>query len=75
MNGRNAAFVAGSIACICALVVGLSPAYGDTAGEILKATPNQVEIGTVPEGEKIVSTAIVQNIGSAPVEVTNVRTS
>jgi hypothetical protein len=75
MNGRKIAVIAGCLVLICALVDGLYPVYGETDGSILKATPNHVEIGTVPEGEKIIATAIVQNIGNAPVEVTNVRTS
>jgi hypothetical protein len=75
MNSRKAAFVAGSLVWICTLVMGLSLAHGETTGEILKATPNHVEIGTVAEGEKVVATAVVQNIGDTPVEITNVRTS
>jgi hypothetical protein len=75
MNGRKATFLAGSFVWICALVMGLTFAHGETTGEILKATPNQVELGTVAEGEKAVATAVVENIGDTPVEITNVRTS
>jgi hypothetical protein len=75
MDGRKTTLVAGSLVWICTLVMGLSLAQGDTTGEILKATPNQVEIGTVAEGEKVVATAVIQNTGDTPVEITNVRTS
>jgi hypothetical protein len=57
------------------LVIGLSLAYGDSAGEILKATPEQFDAGTVAEGKTIEVTTSIQNIGSTMVEITNVMTS
>jgi hypothetical protein len=60
---------------ICALVVGLSFAYGNASGAVLTATPDHYEFGTVAEGENAVVTAVIQNTGTTQVEITNVRTS
>jgi hypothetical protein len=60
---------------MCLFMIGLSLAYGDEGGELLKATPDHYEFGTIDEGQAAVVTAVIQNIGSAPVEITNVRTS
>jgi hypothetical protein len=60
---------------ICALVVGLSFAYGDAGEAVLKATPDQYDFGTIAEEQNAVFTTIIQNVGSAPLEITNVRTS
>jgi hypothetical protein len=46
-----------------------------SAGEVLKATPSHVEFGTINEGENAVANVEIENIGDAPVEITNVRTS
>jgi hypothetical protein len=59
----------------CALIVGLFFAYSNASGESLKATPEQFDFGAVAEGEAAVVTTIIQNVGSTPVEITNVRTS
>ena len=75
MKCGKATLVAGSIFWMCALVFGISLAHADSTGEILKATPDQVDLGKVPEGEKVVVTATLKNTGSTPVEITNVRTS
>jgi hypothetical protein len=60
---------------ISAFLVGLTFAYSTASGESLKATPDHFEFGTMAEGENAVVTTIIQNIGNAPVEITNVRTS
>jgi hypothetical protein len=57
---------------ICALVVGLSFAYGESS---LKATPDQHDFGTIAEEDNAVFTTTIQNVGNTPVEITNVRTS
>jgi hypothetical protein len=75
MKRGKAALAAGCMAWICMLIIGLSLAYGNQAGEILKATPEQFDFGTVPEGTPAATTTTIQNIGNTPVEITNVRTS
>jgi hypothetical protein len=57
------------------LIVGLSLAYDNSTGEILVSTPEQFDAGTVAEGKTIEVTTSIQNVGKAPVEITNVRTS
>jgi hypothetical protein len=65
----------GSILCIGMLLVGLSLANDDSTGEILISTPEQFDAGTVAEGKTIEVTTSIQNVGTSPVEITNVRTS
>jgi len=50
-------------------------AQGISVGEVLKATPDLVNFGTINEGENAVATVEVENTGNVPVEITNVRTS
>jgi hypothetical protein len=57
------------------LFVGLSLAYDNSTGESLVSTPEQFDAGTVAEGKTIEVTTSIQNVGKAPVEITNVRTS
>ena len=59
----------------CAALMGLSFAQGAQTGETLKATPTLVDFGTIDEGQAAVATAKIENVGSAPVEITGVRTS
>jgi len=75
MKCGKAIVAAGNVVWIGTLIIGLFLAYGNAAGEILKATPEQFDAGTVKEGETIVATASIQNMGSTPVEITNVKTS
>jgi hypothetical protein len=56
-------------------LVSLFLSQGVSAEEVLKATPNHVEFGTIHEGENAVATVEIENIGDAQVEITNVRTS
>ncbi len=58
-----------------ALMIGPSFAFEDSAGVPLKATPERFDAGKVAEGKTVEATASIQNTGSAPVEITNVRTS
>ncbi len=82
-NGKGMSFMkcgkalvaAGGILWIAALTTGLSLASDDSAGEYLKATPDQFDAGTVAEGKKVEVTSIIQNVGKTQVEITNVRTS
>ena len=66
---------AGSILWIATVMIGLSLASDDSAGEVLKATPDQFDAGTVAEGKKVEVTSTIQNVGKTQVEITNVRTS
>ncbi len=59
----------------CTLVFGFALAYGGSTGEVLIATPDQHDFGTIPEGDPAVTKAIIENVSDAPVEITNVRTS
>ena len=63
------------IACACILVFGSALACGGSPGEVLKASPEQHDFGTIPEGDPAVTTAIIENISGSPIEITNVRTS
>ena len=60
---------------VAALLTGVSSASDDSAGELLIAIPAQFDAGTVLEGKIVEATAIIQNVGNAQVEITNVRTS
>jgi hypothetical protein len=75
MKCEKTTMAARSAVWVCALIVGLSFAYSNANAESLKATPEQFDFGTVAEGEAAVVTTIIQNVGSTPVEITNVRTS
>lgn len=75
MKAGKAMLASGSILWIATLMIGLSLASDDSAGEVLKATPDQFDAGTVAEGKKVEVTSIIQNVGKAQVEITNVRTS
>lgn len=63
------------MAWACILVFGCALAYADSTGEILKASPEQHDFGTIPEGDPAVTKAIIENISGSPIEITNVRTS
>lgn len=63
------------MAWACILLFGCALAYADSTGEILKASPEQHDFGTIPEGDPAVAKAIIENISGSPVEITNVRTS
>jgi len=75
MKCRKAMLAAGSILWIATVMIGLSLASDDSAGEVLKATPDQFDAGTVAEGKKVEVTSTIQNVGKTQVEITNVRTS
>ncbi len=75
MKCGKAIIAAGGILCVATLMIGLSLASDDSAGDVLKATPEQFDAGTVPEGKKVEVTATIQNLGNTQVEITNVRTS
>ena len=65
---RGALWV-GAVIAVLLLVQGVS------AGAVLKATPEHYEFGTIDEGTPAAVTVEIENTGSAPVEITNVRTS
>lgn len=75
MKCRITIVAAGCVLWVAALMIGLSFASDESAGEFLKATPEQFDAGTVPEGKKVEVTSTLQNVGKTPVEITNVRTS
>ena len=49
----------------------ISPAHGAT----LTATPDHADFGTIDEGINASVTVVIENTGSALVEITNVQTS
>jgi len=57
------------------VIVTLFLSQGISMGGVLKATPDQVNFGTIDEGENAVATIEIENTGTAPIEITNVRTS
>jgi hypothetical protein len=57
------------------LAGGLSLAYGQEAGKILKLTPEQFDFGVVEEGRAATAAAVVHNTGNTKIEITNVRTN
>ena len=67
--------VAACILGLATLMIGLSPASDNSTAELLKATPGQFDAGTVAEGKDVEVTTTIQNVGTARVEITNVRTS
>jgi len=75
MKSGKARAAAGGILWIAVFLIGVSFASDDSAGELLIAIPAQFDAGTVLEGEVIEATTTIQNVGNAPVEITNVRTS
>ena len=48
---------------------------GFSQNEFLKAVPDMVDFGTIEEGDPAAITVTVQNTGTAPVEITGVRTN
>jgi len=75
MKHKKAIIVAHGFLLICAFAAGLSLAYGDAGESVLKATPERYDFGTINEGAPAVITTVIQNIGSKPVEITNVTTN
>ena len=75
MKGEKAVLAKGIILWASLLIIGLSFAYGNATEVVLKATPEQFDTGTVPEGKTIEVTASIQNVGNSPVEITSVKTS
>jgi hypothetical protein len=75
MKSGKALVAAGSVLWIAMLMAGLSLASENSTGKFLKATPGQIDAGTVAEGKKIEVTTIIENVGKTKVEITNVRTS
>lgn len=64
-----------SFACVFMFIAGLSFVHGISQIEALKVTPDQFDFGTIEEGPAAVVTAIIENVGNIPVEITNVRTN
>jgi hypothetical protein len=75
MKCRNTSRTAIHLIWICLFIIGLSSVRGNENGEILKATPDHFDFGTIDEGQPAAVTAVIQNVGSTPVEITNVKTS
>jgi hypothetical protein len=75
MKCRNTSRTTIPLIAICLLIVGLSMAYGSEGPAIIRATPDFHDFGTINEGQPAAITVIIQNVGSAPVEITNVKTS
>jgi hypothetical protein len=75
MKDRNISKTAIHLVWMCLFIIGLSSVRGNESGEILKATPDHFDFGTIDEGQPAAVTAVIQNVGNAPVEITNVKTS
>jgi hypothetical protein len=58
-----------------AVIAVLLVVHGVSMGAVLKATPDHYEFGTLDEGTPAAVTVEIENTGSVPVEITNVRTS
>jgi hypothetical protein len=75
MKLRNASRAVIQLAFLCLFIFGPSLVHGMESGEILKATPDHYDFGTIDEGQPAAVTTVVQNVGSSPIEITNVKTS
>ncbi len=75
MKGGKAMSALGRVLWVGLIFAGLSCAYGTAAEGFLKATPEQLDTGTVPEGKTIEVVVSVQNVSKSPIEITSVRTS
>ena len=75
MNFRNTSRTVIHLAWTCLFIFGLPLVYGNEGEAILKATPDHYDFGTIDEGQPAIVTAVIQNVGSVPVEITNVKTS
>jgi hypothetical protein len=69
-----------SISAICTLNAiilfgGLCFVYAEEALKTLRITPEQFDFGTIEEGKAAIATAVVHNIGTTRIEITNVRTN
>jgi hypothetical protein len=62
-------------ALICAFIAEFSYVCAISPGEVLKATPGELDLGTIEEGKPAVATASIENTGTVPVEITNVSTN
>jgi hypothetical protein len=60
---------------IGAVMAVLLLAQGISMGQVLKATPDHFDFGALDEGSPAAVTVEIENTGSEPVEITNVRTS
>jgi hypothetical protein len=63
------------LVCFFIFIGSCWPANGQEAGQILKATPVQLDLGTINEGTPAKATATVINTGIVRVEIKNVRTN
>jgi hypothetical protein len=75
MKAGKAALARGSVLLAGMFLMGLSFVCGSSAEELLKATPDQLNVGNVPEGKTVEVTSSIQNMGSTPIEITGVKTS
>ncbi len=75
MNCHNTSKAGILLIAICLVLVGLSLAYGSEGPQIIQATPDFHDFGTIDEGQPAAITVVIQNIGRMPVEITNVKTS
>lgn len=72
---RYGKLITASGSAIAAGIVALILAQGVALGEGLKATPDHFDFGTLKEGDPAKITVEIENTGTEPVEITNVRTS
>jgi hypothetical protein len=73
MKYRGIKAAAGTLLGFCALVAAFFAMSAGATGEVLRATPDHIDFGTIDEGTPVDATSIIQNNGDVPVEITNVR--
>ena len=73
MRYRRANAAASALLGFCILFAAFFVLNAGATGEVLTATPDHMDFGTVDEGKPVDATCIIQNNGDAPVEITNVR--
>ena len=64
-----------TVVIITLMVLLYVPLNGFSENEWLKAVPDIVDFGTIEEGSPAAATVSLKNTGTAPVEITNVRTN
>ena len=72
---KNGTMKTGKTIWIFTVLAVLFLVQGIAIGEDLKATPDHFDFGTIKEGEPAAVTVEIENTGTAPVDITNVRTS
>ena len=75
MSCRKAAVSFIAAVGVIVIFAGFLSVYAGETQQVLRITPEEYDFGTINEGDPAIVTATVENVGSASVEITNVRTS